>query len=67
MLDKLEEKVKQMPPPEVIQVNQTAARTSRAAVKKWQKLAASVEKNHSTNDELVDQRMLVSGDSPTRF
>ena len=48
-------------------VNQTAALPVRTAVKKWQELAASVEKNHPTNDELVDQRMLVSGDSPTRF
>lgn len=48
-------------------VNQTAALPVRTALKKWRELAASIQKNHPTNDELADQRMLVSGDSPTVF
>ena len=43
-------------------VNQTAAKPVRAAVKKWQQLAASIQKKHPTTDELADRRVLVSAD-----
>ena len=43
-------------------VNQTAAKPVRAAVKKWQQLAASIQKNHPATDEMVERRVLVSDD-----
>jgi hypothetical protein len=45
----------------VDQVNQTAATPVRTALKKWRKLAAQIQKNHSTTDQLT-RRVLASAD-----
>ena len=45
-----------------LKVNQDAAKPVRAAVKKWLELAASLQKNYPTTDELANRRVLVSAD-----